>query len=347
MIIADALLNLTEKRTVSPELFEVVKAIARTHRNRARHGDAPDAHDDAASELAGDFLVALAQKEISGLITTKACLRREFRRWLTRRDNPAKAELWGIVSHALLELEKQGVVERPPGFRTHHNRNETPWRLAGGTAEHPDWGKEPQIAAVMPRLVRKVVHDRVLKPAEARAAVKAILQTLGGEITMRDLVECIVQHVPLYQETTSMDAPTGNVDHDEPTTLHDHLEAKVLDDYSLFARDESEQASKAIWEEASAIRRGRKNPVEGVRVLCCYLLPKDVFGQDVTLADFGPTSTVQEVLADLRNILKRRLPESGRNRLEQSVFLSTVRGIIDQLVQFCSEIGYCMRLIEN
>ncbi len=337
MNIEESIQLLTEDRTVDQEFFELIAGIAgkALAHFKAQTGNTPE---EAPESLAADFILALAEHgTISGEIVTRGDVGREFRRWYTRKNSPQSAELWSIVSQALLSLEKDGAVCRPPNRARFNNRNDTAWYLPDQQGKRPDWSAEESVGDRMPRVGAKGgEHDKILKPGEARTAVIAVLKTLGGEVPMGTIVACIKQHLPwLCFSENSSDSP----DEDKKS---DCSQGRFFNDFDLIVAEEVEHVCKNIWENAGSIRRGTKTAVEGHRVLCCYLIPKEVLGAKVKLDDIGPTSTVQDVVDDLRKLLSSWLPTAdSRDDLDEWLCMQAIKGVLEKIGSLCSENGHC------
>lgn len=344
---------LLEDRIITDDLYQLACKTARKHLKDGSYRTAGfdvDELSEQAGELAGDFIVALASRDISGLIRNRSDLAREFKRWITRRDSPERSELWDVISATLRELETQGTVERPAQYREYFNSNGTMWGLARYAAKV---GKHPEseaIAAVMPQIRAKGANDKILKPDEARAAVVALLSLYEGEVTMSQIFDDLSKHLDMLQISTGLDAPIGENDNSDnhgeslSTVIED---TQILDDYTFIVEEESARAATAIWQQADMIgKKGR--PLAGRHILCCYLIPKDCHGINVTLQTFGATSSVQDVVKKLRAIMAVHLPVIPTStRLGDYLALQVTAKVIQDISQLCSENGFCSTLYSN
>lgn len=349
MDIKRAVTNLVYKRSIDQKLFEITAKIAADMVSGMPISEKPDKTETESTAL--DFLLALASEDVSAYISDISDLRREFSRWITRRDSPAKSELWSIVSAALLSLEKAGKVFRPKAYRRFSNNNRTPWFLKGNEGKTPDWNAESILSKNMPRLRGKREKDKILSPEEACKMVTTVLKTMNGEISMSRIFELIKANVPLFSVSVSLDA--GIQTEDSSLDMYERLESSaVLSDYSFLINEERDIAVSHIWKEASAVCRGTGSGslIEGAKILCCYVLPKDAFGTKTTLDKFGPTSTVQDVAKDLRKILAKWMPaekKPGKDTLENFIYMETVGAILSALTDLCSENNLCRSFYDS
>lgn len=305
---------------------------------------------ETAEEAAEDFALALVAEGAShGTIATWAALKRAYRRWLTARQNPQGRELWSVVSKALRDLEREGVVERPPSQRDVHVGNLTEWYLRGSAAQRGAIPDERAVANAMPGLGARGEGDRILKPAEARQAVLAILRLAAGRLTMIEIVDSLRPHVPMLSVKSAADCAGGPEDA-EADPLEQTAATQAGPDTDLIVETEVEHRSKSIWHEAGQIARGKGDAVTGRRVLCCYWIPARVGKRKITLEQFGPTSTVHDVVTDLEAILRRHLPVPAQERGDPSWELTCRRiaeGILAQLARLCSENDLCRDFYGN
>lgn len=344
---------LLEDRIITDDFYQLVCQTARKHLKdgSSRSGELnADELSDQAGELAGDFIVALATHDISGLIRNRSDLVREFKRWITRRDSPERSELWDVISTTLRDLETQGTVERPAVYRPYFNSNNTLWSLTRYVGTVGKYLESATIKTAIPQIKAKRQHDRILKPDEACAAIMALLSLYEGEVTMSQIFDDLSKHLDMLQISTSLDAPIGESDSSE-----NHEESfsaviedtQILDDYTFIVEEESARAATAIWKQADAIgKKGR--PLAGRQILCCYLIPKDCHGLNITLKNFGATSSVQDVVNKLRAIMAVHLPVIPTpSRLGDYLALQVTAKVIQDISQLCSENGFCAALYSS
>jgi hypothetical protein len=333
---------LHNKGVLTDALFASIIQI--THsviKNAPDIGNDQKSIEDATQEWAGEFIVALMQEEISGTILTQSDLQREFRRWTTRKASPQLSELWRIVSAALLAMEKEGLVVRPVKSRQYSNSNSTTWALNQFENNKAKPLSENDISSAIPRLSSKSEHHRILKPLEARTIITNLLGMCQGEITMADLVSIISKQIPMLHITQQLDVPYES--EQDSVSFYDHTPGgNILGDYLFIIEEEAQMASKHIWIEAAALR-SRNGEISGHEVLCGYLLPKEALGQRVKLATFGPSSSVHDLAKSLYHILAQWIPNPSSERETLEIWLSQriTQEILEQLLLFCSEKGFC------
>jgi hypothetical protein len=337
--VTEGIRRLLDESTITDDLHKVVTGIA----ERAAHRTSGVSMSDEPAGLACDFLVALVQGSVRSEIVTIGDLKREFNRWLTGLVVPEQKELWSVISAALKHLEKAGKVQRPNAKRRFNNTNTTAWCLPEMAGNPPDLAKVDQIASVLPRLPARKDGGRILKPEYARDAVLGILRTLGGEVPMGAIFGILLKAVP-HLQFESLDAPVGSAD-DSPARSETVESRDVAVSHALIVREEIEVISSAIWNLAGGIEKGTSRIVKGQQVLCCHVIPRHTGGQKVTLAELGPTSTVEDVVVALEDILREWLPRSNAGSpsryQEEYLIFDITRGVLMKIGMLCSEKGYC------
>jgi hypothetical protein len=330
------------KPRITEEFWHLLDELALSHARRYAHGS--QAQDDESREMGLEFLLHLA-KQGAALSTIGSWndLKREYRRWVTRHRDPQGAELWQAVSAALLELARNGRAERSMSQRAFRNTNNTTWAETGKigtTGRHLDAGTA---ASLLPKLSAKGARDRVLKPGEARTAVAGILAEVGGEISMGEIVWLLKPHVPMFR----LGKPP-RTDEEGDSAPHDPFESmaaeQVMPDMEAGMDEEVSYRSARIWSEAGGISRGTKDPVGGRHILCCYWIPTKVGREKTTLDQFGPTSTVMDVVSDLTAIMREYVPgawEPGQGSGDRLACERIRAGIVSKLASLCSENGHC------
>lgn len=341
--IQQSIRQLVQQQEVTEEFYVEVAKIAGAHLRDARTRGWPS--DITAEELAHAFIVALSKEEITSEIATAAQLRREFRRWLTRRDNPEQAELWQILSRSILSLERAGRVERPPSQRRFNNSNKTTWYLPGAQDAEVQWEAEDEIASQLPSPRMKSEHDRILKPDEAEEMILIILGLLRGPIPFELIFRNIRKKLPLLR-IDRLDAPLSGAEDGSSLSLQDIVESRdVPVCHEMIIAEQAEALAVDIWESAGKLERGGKKKIEGRYILCCYFISKNYSEEKVVLERFGPKSTVQDLVTDLEALLRDKLSDfasSGGSSVHDEYLRNSItREMMEKINAFCSEKGYC------
>jgi hypothetical protein len=220
--------------------------------------------------------------------------------------------------------------------------------MSGNEGKPCEWAKLDSGKLPFPDLSAKGELDRLLKPDEARACVLVVLRAGGGEVPMETIFKTLSRHVPMMRSGPSLDEPLSGGDggEGEAGNLHEVLEcAQALGAHSLLLDEDAAYLAGNVWELAGQVAKGRSSVVEGQHILCCYYLPKKVYGAKVKLEAFGSSSTVQEVVDALEDILRDWLPTSRAvahgQALEEWHCMELTRGVIGRLAKYCSENGLC------
>jgi len=320
------------KGEVREELYREVVTIARRAlaKSAAERGRAPL---EGPEDLAAEFLVFMAEGPPLADLWRKSALEREFRRWLTRRNDPHGIELWHILSNALRQLEKEGIVQRTGLHRQRNNSNRTEWCLCRKAGAIGDPVKAEARDGGIPHYGQRRTAGRILKGGEARKLVLAILEAFDGSVSMGEITTVARRHVFLPGREESLDqSPTGE-EHDDSLGMHESLELE--ESYAIDGLIGFEVASRArgIWDALARVSRGATR-IEATRVLCCYFLPKRVGDQNVVLESIGPASTVDDIVhRDIVPTLKEHLhwERTGlepSQKYEQWAFRKVVRGVL-------------------
>ena len=337
---------LVRDRTVDQELYDLVARLAGAH---LRKLDEQAQEEHTPESLAGDFIVHLFTEGVGCEIGTPGDIRRELSRWFVQRQAPQDMELWEVVSAALLELERAGKVKRGEEYRNFFNSNQTQWYLPENEGKPCDWPGLDAKKLKLPKFSAKGEFDRLLKPEEARECVMAVLRAGAGEVPMAGILGELRNRVPMMRMGPSLDDPVSEdaESGEAQEGLHEVVEStQILHMHSLLLEEDGAYLAANIWDEAGEVEKGRTTVVSGQHILCCYYLPKKLFDQKIKLDEFGPSSTVQEVVDELEEILREWLPSPVRKAKGQAMedwqFQELTRQIIGRLGTFCSENGHCV-----
>ena len=289
-------------------------------------------------ELIADFLEYLNKYGNRFILTTND-LMREF----SRSRIPAETrKLWGIISAALLSLEKRNVVFRSENDQKYNNSNNTTW-----------WeGKCSTIAAIDPSKFTDSVYfsqkkqrkgGSLLTPTDAEKLVLAIFSTYECALKMDDIFYITKRYMKsmLIPFSESLDAPLDA--ESVSNSLHDTSAGRDLQDYTAEIKEEAESRVSLIWEGISKICRGTATKVTGSKIFCLYFMPKYSKISSPNLEDFGPKSTVGDVEKDVRAILKEYLTFEDDHD-NQSIADEIQKDVFVLLNRVCSEKGHVTSL---
>lgn len=345
--VTDGIRELTTNSRITEDFWNMVRSIAAQH---GYHGTSQGATvtEGDVDDWAGDFILVLRRRgpAATEAITTLNVLRREFAKWITHKRDPQKKQLWKDISTALLKLETEGIVERPPEQRKHNNSNYTLWSLKGNINITPKYLSEKEVAALAPKLSKHRPAKQILKISESKTWVQSLLQETKGALSMNDIVNLLESHVELTKITDyPPNSPQQEKDDDSPTSWKERIAAlQISPDLEAGINQTIEYIVTEVWREVGAVSHGRKVVVYGHRILCCYWLPKNIFNRKVTLEQFGPTSTVQDVERDISQICSEYIPAPDNDAVDDSDRLSCLRvaaGVLEGLAERCSEKGFC------
>lgn len=247
-----------------------------------RIGSKSGLKEDAHS-LAIDCLLELRTKQMTH-VQSEGALAHELSKYLTRRESPAFHEVWKALSHALLELEKEGLVQRlsPSGGA---NSQATEWCIAGASGLPPaileNFFKDASELTIY-RPARK--DGRLLAPAQARELALGMLNLAHGPILMQSLHGEAMKHVVLqmiYPE--SIELNTGE-DEGMKSESRDLADRMAVNDYIL--QEEAQVRARQIWDRLEESGDGK--------TLCMYYIPKHLLGASVTGNDLGDPRRISE-----------------------------------------------------
>ncbi len=339
---------LADKREISESLWNMAVEVAVYHHRRAESQGCHVA--ESAEDDAGDFLIHLADRSPAALraIHSRSALSREYGKWVVHERSPATKEVWEAVSRALLALEREETIVRAAEFRQFNNSNKTRWTLPENEGGNGRLLTDEEVQSVKPDLSTKSDKRRILNPTEAKKWLLGLLELAEGEVAMQDLFHEIKSSLSVFEVVSGEDLSPDDEQaaEDAPSWLDQFSTAQIAPDLEARIEEEIEFAVARVWEDAGEIRRGDNPVIEGLRILCCYWLPKNVYGRKMTLQDFGPKSTVKDVAMDLSRMMARYVPFPKHVEPDESDQLACLRvasGVIEGISGLCSENGYCRR----
>ena len=299
--VAELLEKLINRKEISTELYNLILEIAemQAYSNTSSHYNYPE-------DNVSDFILYLYENHGLGDIRTANALGKEYKKWLVIKNAPEKHELWAMLSQALLSLEKEGICERGEDFRNYNNSNFTEWYLKGkenikgNTSESNEKLKAIPIFTPVKRKSGSKNQPRIIPPSKAKELALKILEAVDGKITMSDIVYIAYSKVLLTHEV-SIDQEPDDTENQPKIQIPTPSDDKGLS-LEIILKNDIDHISSEIWKEVSRLSRKTQNgTIDGCRILCCYLLPK-MSNSPVTLEEFGPSTTVSELAADIKNI---------------------------------------------
>lgn len=349
MNVCEALHRLRSEKCIPEELYGVVLRFAKAEASaQVEAGKCPPSEKrERAFDLAGNFIVALSSEEISDTVETVSGLKRVFKRYCLHVQNPQGRELWNVISEALRALEKEGLVCRMAPRKQKTNSNDVLWALSAHAERPGCLPSSEEIASIMPKFKARGDHDKILKPSEIESILISILRMAKGRVSMGDLMHHIQPHVFMLRDGGSIDQNASGEGHtpadDEGIRggLHEiYGDDHYRDDGHILIRDETEHRSRLLLAAIEAIPSGRRRTLSAHQLLCNYYLPKVVLDRKVVMEDFGPTSTVSDIVNKLETLLAAYLPPTSHPDPRESWIASQInKAMLNNLFHFCSEKG--------
>ncbi len=202
---------------------------------------------------------------------------------------------------------------------------------------------EKEVADIKPHFRKKTAADKLLSPTEAKQWLIGLLRSAGGGMAVQDIFAAIKPHIELFRTVSATDPQTADSGEEVKNEYSKDLPPALTPYLELRTEEEIEFASKSIWRRVGELTR----KIAGHLVLCCYWIPKNVRGEKVKLDQFGPHSSVKDVVDDITVIMQEFVPlaESGDDSdSDRLACLRVAGGIIEELSSKCSENGYCPSL---
>jgi hypothetical protein len=260
-------------------------------------------------------------------------LKREFARFITRREDPAAHELWVSLSEAIHELRKKQEAWRlddPTDESPNHN-------AAVWTQSNTERGQIPydlerferateSIETFYPPGARRWYEDgqepKIISPANAKKLLTLLLTAADGAISFHDLFDAAKRKVFVLKQ---VDASDGVKElNAEQTVAHPDAQKRLL--------DEASRRAALIWDQLK--KEGLTN------CLCTYFLPKYLLGEKVTLPE--PTSTSGDQVTAIKAVLAKELrgfSSEDSGAAVGSGFSELVNGVAEELFAHCRKNG--------
>ncbi len=291
-----------------------------------------------------EFYFKLVTGNISGSIRSSSDMHREIERFLAESRSPERKKLWDKLSEALLSLEKKGAVSRNPKFKGYNNSNSTPWSLKGNegkTADEANYLEKQAEIGIFTPVKRSANSSRkpdIIPLSSAEKLISSILKILGGEVHMSRICELAKNHV-VFLRTESLQQDLGNGS-DDAQTIEDRIPSpESEDEMGIFIGDEVLARGEMAWKKILSVKR---KGIQGEKIFCLYLIPKDIQGKRIRQSQFGADATVSMVYKDILGILKEELCVERRTtgRPESTRLIESIqKKTISYLNSKCSEIG--------
>ncbi|MFA6309698.1 MAG: hypothetical protein WC677_08225 [Clostridia bacterium] len=340
----ELMLEMLANGEICLDLFDMVDGFANIHVKNPKN-----LHHDTVftpSDYASDFILYLKGNLGAQDIGTKNDLRRLFRKWITINNNPERHELWGIISEALLALEKEGKCERLPEYKAYNNGNSTIWFSPGfkGKQHNPDIyeDKKRDIPTFSPMKIK--AHSKkmakIITPESAKKLVVLLIESVKGEITMSRLVDYAANHVVLNPYRKKYIRGQDNDSEEDNETAN----AKSVAIY-VYIEEEAENKADIIWSLLS-----RRNNAH--KVLCLYIIPKYILNYHVKLGDFGQSAkTIDSIKTDVFDVLRENFHLDRLSNTSSDEELNILKEVVGKTIEIinskCSENGYDPSLLTN
>lgn len=284
--------------------------------------------DSEVEDLASDYLRLIKTERRHcpcPVPRSKKALTTHMQHVLLEELDPARKEVWQLLSEALWELERHGQAKCLGGTRRGvraDQRNNTPFtEWAAMTVTNVHNGQPPATdvlgfsrkADTLPHFYPPGANQwrqsppRVIAPENAGKLAAMLLDCADGWVAMRDLFAEFRKHVHLLEMVSEPDSTggdeSGNTFLDQQAAKQQPRESKTGPRHA--ATDE------AFWELVSGLAKKAWEELlaENVTTIACqYLLANALLERRVKLEEFGPHSTVfdqkKKAQAILRKVLK-------------------------------------------
>lgn len=291
-----------------------------------------------AQDAARDFLAAFFQAACPVHINSMSALIANAKKFLARKNNPVQYELNEILHEAILDLEKQQLIERDESSRGHKISSNT-WVALTGTsvacqASMSDYEKNQQNVENFTTKLRNgsAEHSRILTPADAKSLVLQLLKAFGGWTKKTDLFTAMQNHIP--EQMRIVDIQAGNEDNEVSLENIVAVEDDYMDEFDAMQINRiAGMAAERIWKRICEVSN---------KVFCLYYLPKTFTECDVKLEDIGASSTVSDQNRKISNIVQDEMKNYlNANDGDKSLAIRhTVKKILRSLCGSCTESGY-------
>jgi len=292
--------------------------------------------------LALEFIMHLRDKQKSNILSVYQ-VQHELKKYLTQRDSPVNYEVWKILSRALKNLEKEGIVERVAG-ESGVNRQSTAWCLTQHATNSP--AKLElffDAAASLPVYHPARKDGRLLAPSQARELVVKMLELAGGAILMQDLhAEALKHVVPPMLFAQSLDEAPAADDGDAAPRREVADRAPVI---GFMLEEEAVERANIVWDRLQESGDGK--------VLCIYFIPRHLLGRSVKQSELGAPQRVSEAVSHIREVFQDVLDLSplleerreAADGVANDPLSMLVSRMMEVLMKFCAEKSWDQNLI--
>jgi len=288
-------------------------------------GFVADFRGSAADDLASEYLTLIKlerRHRPCPVPRSKSALTKNMRHVLLEDLDPARKELWQLLSESLWEMERQGHAMCLGGTRRGvraDQRNNTPFTQWAGTSVCNTHDGKPPPADVFAfeKKADKLPHfyppgavgwhtsaPRVIAPKDAEKLVAMLLDCASGWVVMRDLFCEFRKHVHLlaFSEPPPYDKGEQN------TFLDQQAEKDQPRQSKLGPRHASTE--DAFWELVSKLAAKAWEALRAAdltTIACQYLLANALLERKAKLEEFGHHSTVFDQKKKAQAILRQVL----------------------------------------
>ena len=313
--------------------------------------------EEKSRDLASDFLIYDIRGENKRNIQTKAALKHELSKYVTRRDNPEGHELWSLLSAAMHELAREGSARRLNAKPGEYNDNDALWTSAPPRADgkkldrvafqrnakaircfYPKQRNPGGVKSGIEKHGKKDATPRIIPISEARLLAEQLLKAAEGPIPFKLLVDEARRHVVLIGQYIDLDDDSKN-------SAESLLKSPVLQELDADLQEwisyESPDRADRIWQAVVKENHGR--------ALCLYYLPKHFLAKKVVMGSVGPPQRISEQSEQICRIMALELAverlerESGNDQSDALLRLAwqALAGqVVERLMRKCTEKGW-------
>ena len=283
-------------------------------------------------------------------ITTIGLLKRNFKKYIAKKNNPVQYELDCILRNALHELERKKLIKRESGEINNNICGNTRFALASITipeSETADWAAYEVRKNKIPRYTVKVrandwAKTKIIPPATACELILHLLKAFGGWTCKKDLLAAINNHIPEQLTVVGSETITQNDNDSNPSD-------NIVDECSEFfiyehdvehAQFNANGLSRAIWDNICQVSD---------KSFCLYFLPVHLYCRtEITQSAAGESRRVSEDCKKLSSIFSAHLKHFNELSLNHKQITQSIKNVFYEIRQNlsgkCTEKGYSPHL---